>query len=259
MSDEIMVGDWAFSPATGSLSRDGERRRLEHRAAKVLELLCRRSGATVSAAELVEKVWGGRSLSQNSVAVVIADLRRALEDDSREPRYIETLPKRGYRLLAQVRPAEAPDAPRTPIAPTRRRLVAGIAALAAVVVAWIGYTGLGAAAPFTVSVEAFPNETGRATYAPLAPAITELVTTELGRLDDVRVTRGASAVDARLRGKVILWDDHAAVSLFAEDPETGAILWSGMAGGPSPALPRQVRHELGEFGEFVAARRRPAR
>jgi DNA-binding winged helix-turn-helix (wHTH) protein len=266
MNKEIFVGDWAFSPATASLSRGEERRRLEHRASKVLELLCGRPGVTMSATELVEAVWNGRALSQNSVAVVIADLRRALDDDSREPRYIETIPKRGYRLLAPVRPAEQPETAETPSAapastPTfaRSRLLIGIAGLAALGAAWIGYSRLSAAAPFTVAVEAFPTETGRPVYDPLAPAITELVTTELGRIDDLRVTRGDSGIDARVRGKVILWDDHAAVSLFAEDPETGAILWSGMAGGPSSALPRQVHQELGEFGEFVAARRRPAR
>jgi DNA-binding winged helix-turn-helix (wHTH) protein len=259
MSGEIFVGDWAFSPATASLSRGEERRRLEHRASKVLELLCQRQGVTISAAELVQAVWNGRSLSQNSVAVVIADLRRALDDDSREPRYIETIPKRGYRLLASVKAPEEPQVDGGPIPPVGRRLLAGAAVLAALAAAWLGYSSLSAASPYTVTVAAFPNETGTRTYEPLAPAITEMVTTELGRLEDVRVMRGDANADAHVRGKVVLWNGHASVSLFAEDPETGAVLWSGMAPGPSSALPRQVRHELAEFGRFVASRRGPAR
>jgi DNA-binding winged helix-turn-helix (wHTH) protein len=102
MSNSIKIGEWSFSPREAALSRGDERRRLENRAAETLEHLCRKNGEIVSHAELVEAVWQGRSLSPNSVAVVIADLRRALEDDARTPKYIETVPKRGYRMAASI-------------------------------------------------------------------------------------------------------------------------------------------------------------
>src|SRR6266550_3764475 len=92
------IGGWEFSPATGELRRRTDVRRLEPRAAKALQLLCEANGELVSQEELIAGVWHGRALSENSVAVVIGQLRRALDDDAREPRLIETIPKRGYRL-----------------------------------------------------------------------------------------------------------------------------------------------------------------
>src|SRR3954464_1637110 len=92
------IGAWEFSPATGELRRRTDLRRLEPRAAKALEMLCEAGGEVVSQEQLIDGVWQGRSLSENSVAVVIGQLRRALDDDAREPRLIETIPKRGYRL-----------------------------------------------------------------------------------------------------------------------------------------------------------------
>src|SRR5215217_1243145 len=94
------IGGWEFSPSSGELRRRTDVRRLEPRAARALQLLCEANGAVVSQEQLIAEVWQGRALSDNSVAVVIGQLRRALDDDAREPRLIETIPKRGYRLRA---------------------------------------------------------------------------------------------------------------------------------------------------------------
>src|SRR5688572_22055096 len=112
MTDALRIGDWTFDPAAGELTRGGERRRLEDRAARTLALLCRRRGEVVSHGEIAAEVWNGRTVSPNSLPVVIADLRRALDDDARAPRFIETVAKRGYRLMAEAGsalPAPAPN------------------------------------------------------------------------------------------------------------------------------------------------------
>ena len=67
----------------------------------VLVELAAAKGAVVSKDALIDSVWNGSIISDHSVANAISDLRRALGDDTRNPRYIETIPKRGYRLLAQ--------------------------------------------------------------------------------------------------------------------------------------------------------------
>jgi DNA-binding winged helix-turn-helix (wHTH) protein len=254
MAERISVGDWTFTPADGSLSRDGQKHRLEHRAAKLLEALCRRAGTPVSAAELVDSVWGGRSLSQNSVAVVVADLRRALDDDSRAPRYIETLPKRGYRLIAEVQfeGAAVPSAPATERPGLRRPLIGAALALILAALTWASYSTSKAGDAFTVAVGAFPNETGSARYAALVPAYAELVATELGRHPGLQLVRGEAGADARVRGTIILWDGHPAVALFAEEPEGGAAIWTGMASAPPGQLPGAVRQELDEFAAQVS-------
>lgn len=262
MSEPIRVGDWSFSPDTASLTRSGERRRLEHRAALVLELLCRRQGAPITPRELVDAVWNGRALSQNSVAVVIADLRRALDDDSRRPRYIETIPKRGYRLMSPVTAADAPAFPdAAAIAPGRhpRRARFLMAALAMLAVMFVGALILAngrAPAPFTVAIAPIPNETGNPAFDPLALAVTDLVGAEIGAVPGVRVMRGPDArVDARIGGRLVLWNRQVSLSLAAEDPQTREVTWSIMAAGPASQLPRQIHAGAAAFGDQLDRRR----
>ena len=67
--------------------------------------LAHRSGEVVSKEELLEAVWPGVYVSDGAIRRTISHLRRALDDDPQAPRYIETIPKTGYRLVATVRPA----------------------------------------------------------------------------------------------------------------------------------------------------------
>src|SRR5687767_9601318 len=90
-SQQYRIGGWTFRAGENELLKDGERRRLEDRAARTLELLCRRAGEAVAQDEIIAEVWNGRSQSPNSIPVVIGQLRKALGDDARSPRFIETL------------------------------------------------------------------------------------------------------------------------------------------------------------------------
>jgi DNA-binding winged helix-turn-helix (wHTH) protein len=79
------IGGWRFDPADPVL-RDGARTvPLDDRAARTLEMLCEQRGAVVSKEALVARVWKGRTVSANSVSIVIGSLRRALSDDLRSP------------------------------------------------------------------------------------------------------------------------------------------------------------------------------
>ena len=79
------LGSWTFD-AEGARLIEGENETpLEHRAARTLEPLCRERGQLVTREAILAHVWEGRSVSANSVAVVIADLRRALGDDAGAP------------------------------------------------------------------------------------------------------------------------------------------------------------------------------
>jgi TolB-like protein/DNA-binding winged helix-turn-helix (wHTH) protein/Tfp pilus assembly protein PilF len=76
--------------------------RLEAKAMQVLVYLAERAGRVVSRAEIEEQIWPGRIVTEDSVIKAIAKLRRVFHDDPRDPKIIETLPKSGYRLIAQV-------------------------------------------------------------------------------------------------------------------------------------------------------------
>ena len=157
------LGEWEFSPATGELRRRGEVRRLEPRAAKALDLLLAADGELVSQEQLIAEVWGGRTLSENSVAVVIGQLRKALDDDAREPKLIETIPKRGYRL--QLKPVEDAQEKRRKTGPVAMAILAAI-----LLGTWLYSNWAGEPYPVSIAIEAVANDTGNPAYAPLERA-----------------------------------------------------------------------------------------
>lgn len=95
-------GDWTVNASTNTLSRGDVRRQLEPRAINVLLHLCRQAGVVVSSEELLRACWGSVEFGDNPVHKAIAQLRRALDDSSATPRYIETIRKRGYRTVAET-------------------------------------------------------------------------------------------------------------------------------------------------------------
>jgi TolB-like protein/DNA-binding winged helix-turn-helix (wHTH) protein len=92
------------SPASGEMSRDGQVVRLELRTLRLLMCLADRAGEVVSIEHLLGHVWSGVVVSPDSVYQGVALLRRLLGDDSRQPTYIETVPRLGYRMVASVGP-----------------------------------------------------------------------------------------------------------------------------------------------------------
>ena len=95
-------GQWRVEPATNTLSFGVLSRQLEPRAMDVLLHFCKHPHDVVSADALLDACWGDTPASDNAVHKIITQLRRALDDSAAEPRYIETIRKRGYRLLAEL-------------------------------------------------------------------------------------------------------------------------------------------------------------
>lgn len=102
----LRVGEWRVSPKTGEISRNGETLRLEARTMLLLECLAERAGEVVSIDELLNQVWAGVIVSPDSVYQAVASLRRQLGDDPKQPTYIATVPRLGYRMVAAVAPWE---------------------------------------------------------------------------------------------------------------------------------------------------------
>jgi len=228
------IGEWDFDAQSGELTRGRDRRRLEPRAAKTLELLCEAQGGLVSQEKLIAEVWDGRSLSENSVPVVISQLRRVLGDDARRPMLIETVPKRGYRLVQ----AESKRSS------SMRWLGPVLVLLVAV--------GTLTALAFTVRADTRPviviadviNATGDESYAPLARATSELVVADLaGRGFQVR-RQGQG--DVQLAIKLVLWNGQPSLGLTATD-QSGVVQWSGMTSGSAEQVPAAVKAELNEL------------
>jgi DNA-binding winged helix-turn-helix (wHTH) protein/tetratricopeptide (TPR) repeat protein len=115
-SASLRIADWSVDPTTNRIRRAGEVVRLEPKAMDVLVYLVDNAGRVVSRDELMRAVWNGTVVGYDTVTGAIQKLRKALGDDSHHPRVIETISKRGYRLIAEVTrvmvPGEA-DAPPT--------------------------------------------------------------------------------------------------------------------------------------------------
>lgn len=109
-TSRVRIGDWVIDPAAGTIARNGETVRLDVRSMRLLMCLADRAGQVVSIDELITSVWTGVAVSPDSVYQAVTSLRRQLGDDPRQPEYIETVPRLGYRLIAKIGPwgEEAP-------------------------------------------------------------------------------------------------------------------------------------------------------
>src|SRR5207244_3377449 len=84
------------------VEKDGQPVALTPRAFDVLVFLVRNHGRVIEKQELFDHVWKDAFVSDNALTKVIKEIRRAIGDDANAPRYIETIPRRGYRLIAEV-------------------------------------------------------------------------------------------------------------------------------------------------------------
>jgi len=110
---DFRAGEWWVRQAEGIVCSDRKSVRLEPRVMDLLACLAARPGSVVSRDELLAAVWGGAFVEEGVLSQAVHSLRKALGDDARQPRYVETIPKRGYRLLVRVEPvAAASPAPR---------------------------------------------------------------------------------------------------------------------------------------------------
>ena len=108
------LGKWQVRPASDEIADDRSVVRIEPKAMDVLVYLAAHEGQVVSREELERDVWHGALVGYDAVTGTVIKLRKALDDDARHPRYIATVPKRGYRLLpGAVRPA-GPQPPEGP-------------------------------------------------------------------------------------------------------------------------------------------------
>jgi len=100
-TSEIILGEWRVYPPLNRLTRGEATVRIEPKMMDVLVFLARRAGEVVSKDEIAGAVWPQLFITESVITRAIAGLRKALGDDSSAPRFIETIAKRGYRLLIQ--------------------------------------------------------------------------------------------------------------------------------------------------------------
>jgi len=99
---DFRIGTWLVQPNLNTVSHNGMTARLEPKVMGVLVRLASQPGEPVSKEVILKTVWPDTFVTEDVLTRSISELRRTFQDDAREPRIIETIPKRGYRLVAPV-------------------------------------------------------------------------------------------------------------------------------------------------------------
>ena len=253
-SVRYQVGQWTFVPSAHELRCGVVRVRLQQRASATVSLLCERAGDVVSRQAIIDRAWGRQHLSPNSVAIVIGDLRRALDIGAGEPGSIETLPKAGYRLAPTAdQPTDGPKRPAWPLgAATATILVTALAVVA------ISLRDADAAKP-EVALAPVENATGTGQrYAPLMRACSATVLLALGRHSaDVRIVEApferGERPDFVLQQRWVLWSGAPELVLVARD-RAGRTIWSGAIYGAEGQFPAKISDEIGQFAVLARSR-----
>jgi DNA-binding winged helix-turn-helix (wHTH) protein len=136
---DFRLGDWLVQPSLNRVCSGDARHQIEPKLMDVLVYLADRAGQVVSRQEIIDAVWAKRFLADTLLTRAISELRRVLGDDARAPNLIETVSKRGYRLLAISLPSPevTPGAPATMRAgPGTRQLDEGLGNVSVCSIAW---------------------------------------------------------------------------------------------------------------------------
>ena len=257
----VRFGVFEFDLASGELRRNGHRIPLQAQPAQVLMRLVSTPGEVVTRDELRRAIWADDTFVDFDAALNVAvnKIRHALRDSASVPRFVETLPKRGYRFIADVRVADdegapaslrtAPAAASAPMALRRRARRAWVAALAVTLVLpalWSGARSRPSSTPMrSLAVLPFRPLVSDTPDEALQVGLAEAVIIKLGELRQLRVPSihavkryAESDTDARVAGRelgvgavlegTVLRRD-AAVRLTARliDVNEGTSLWAG--------------------------------
>jgi DNA-binding winged helix-turn-helix (wHTH) protein/TolB-like protein len=208
-SRRINFGEFEFDAASGELRRGAESVRLEPQPARVLALLLERAGDVVTRSELQQQVWGGDTFVdfEHGLNYCIAQIRTALGDSASAPRFIETLPRRGYRFVATVTGGSAPVADFSTFSTFstgRRSIWIAAATVFVMIAAWAMLArrpSVSPERPLRLAVVPFDNETGIADYDRLAQALTDATVARLAENPDQLAVIGNASVlrEARAR------------------------------------------------------------
>ena len=246
MDGDFQLGAWLVQPSLNSVSRNGTAVQLEPKVMSVLVCLAERAGEPLSKEQLLQKVWPDTFVGESVLTRSISELRRVFEDEAKDSRVIQTIAKRGYRLVAPVTPTNGAgsratahviesvdDKPRT----HPRRWIWTLAIVATTVVPVVGLlAGSNLGAVWTrwrstnssdirsLAVLPLQNLSGDPEQEYFADGMTEELITELSRLGGLRVISRTSVMRYKKTDKSL---PEIARELNVDSIVEGSVLRSG--------------------------------
>jgi len=250
------VGPWDFSPRLKELKAEGgEKVKLEDKIALVLETLCKHDGAPVSKEELISAVWEGREVSEQTVPVAISKLRKTLGDNTADPAIIETVPRKGYRLMVPPTEAVMVEAlGKGGMTSGLTRFALALSLLAIIFVGWAAYhnddaTISGSALAAKPGIILAINDVrtgGDKSKMQTAIALSELASFYLSQVPDILVIRhwwnldapdptggiytryGAETPVYSVKATILNTEGAESVAVMLSNPKTDEVIWTGM-------------------------------
>lgn len=227
----LQIGEWTVYPDSDRISRGDTEAKLEPKAMKVLLCLAQNAGKVVKRETLENTVWTNMIVGYDAVSATIIKIRKALGDDSRNPKYIETLSKKGYRLIAEVKPVSCEETnlhaqpvlqdtdedpfnssisavPQSPVRNVKAQLISAIVGLIIILIGWQildTQPQLQPASTDRTTSSPIENQTPAVVVLPLknlsndpqqdyfSEGITEDIITDLSKIGSLRVVARQSA------------------------------------------------------------------
>ena len=283
--DRFQADDTAFR-----LTADGAPVPVEPKALRLLLYLIENRGRLVRKQELLDAVWADAAVTESALTRSIGLLRKTLEDDSREPRFIETVPTAGYRFIAQVESAPTPElttatqpprsvpaetisqpAPRRPHLIRLATIVAACFILLTITVSLIA-NRLHPAPIRSLAVLPLDNLSGDPSQEYFADGMTDELTTEIARIPNLRVASRTSVmahrdnhrplpetareldVDAIVEGSIVRSGDRIRITAQLIDARTDRHLWAQSFEGPATdvlSLQDNVAQQIAQQARLV--------
>jgi TolB-like protein/DNA-binding winged helix-turn-helix (wHTH) protein/tetratricopeptide (TPR) repeat protein len=249
------LGPWEVRPKLGTLSGPSGTLHLEPKVMGVLVFLAEEAGEVLTRDQFIDRVWLGRIVSDEVLSRCISLLRASLGDNAREPKFIQTVPKIGYRLIVTVEPLETSPATgettATRPAVLRWRQALAVLAVLSIVLTYFYLSWPGKPVPATlaerqVSVVVLPfvNRSGDVDNEYFSDGLTEELIDRLANVTGLQVVASTSAfsfknhhadvrsiaeqlgVDYVLEGNVRKDNDQIRISAQLVDAEQGFQVWS---------------------------------
>ena len=109
MKGDFYLGPWLVQPSLDRMSLEGRIVQVRPKVMDLLVYMAGSAGTVISKETLLNDVWGTEAISESALTRTITELRSAVRDDVDQPRFLENIPKRGYRLIAPVRPVASQE------------------------------------------------------------------------------------------------------------------------------------------------------